>query len=136
MQAWRVFFAIAAFFNMAVATAMLVAPGQMAGHLSIGGAGAPYVVATLGILIGAFGLGYAIVSSAPSRNHGIVWMGLVGKLGVAAMAMLQFAAGMIPFSYFALGMGDLVFAVMFGLFLWRMRHQLGGNLDLARARSR
>lgn len=136
MQAWRVFFAIAAFFNMAVATAMLVAPGQMAGHLSIGGAGAPYVVATLGLLIGAFGLGYAIVASAPARNHGIIWMGVVGKLGVAAMAMLQFAAGMIPFNYFALGMGDLVFAVMFGLFLWRMRRQLGGNLDMARARSR
>lgn len=119
MQAWRVFFAIAAFFNMAVATAMLVAPAQMAGHLNIGGAGAAYVTAMLGFLIGAFGIGYAIVANAPSRNRSIVWMGLVGKLGVAAIAMLEFAAAIIPFNYFALGMGDLAFAIVFGLFLWR-----------------
>jgi hypothetical protein len=136
MQAWRVFFAIAAFFNMAVATAMLVAPVQMAHHLSIGGAGAPYVAAILGVLIGGFGIGYAIVSSSPSRNRAIVWIGLTGKIGVAAMALAMFAAAIIPFNYFALGMGDLVFAVMFGLFLWRMRHQLGGNPDMTRARPR
>jgi hypothetical protein len=32
---------------------------------------------------------------------------------------MQFAAGIIPVSTFALGMGDLAFAVMFALFLWR-----------------
>ncbi len=122
MQAWRVFFAIAAFFNMAVAAAMLVAPRQMAMHLNVGGAGAPYVIATMGMMIGAFGIGYAIVSGNPTRNRGVVWMGVVGKLGVAGMAIMQFAAAMIPFSYFALGMGDLAFAIMFGLFLHRTQH--------------
>lgn len=122
MQAWRVFFAVAAFFNFAVATAMLVVPARMAPHLSIGGAGAPYVTATVGILIGAFGIGYAMVANSPSRHRGIVWIGMVGKLGIAAVAMLQFAAAIIPFNYFVLGMGDLVFAIMFGLFLRRTQH--------------
>ena len=124
MEAWRVFFAGAAFFNLAVATAMLAAPAAMARHLSIGGAGAPYVAAAVGLLIGAFGIGYAIVASAPSRNRGIVWMGLAGKLGISVLATMQFAAGIIPFRYFALGMGDVVFAVMFAIFLWRRPRQI------------
>src|SRR3954470_23374977 len=28
-----------------------------------------------------FGVGYGIVASAPSRNHGLIWLGIIGKLG-------------------------------------------------------
>jgi hypothetical protein len=118
---WRGLFVLAAFFNFAVATAMLAAPDRIAMHLRVHGPGAPFVIATVGILIGAFGIGYALAARAPTHHRSVIWMGMVGKLGVAGLAAMQFAAGIIPFRYFALGMGDVAFAALFALFLWRSR---------------
>lgn len=71
----------------------------------------------LGVLIGAFGVGYAVVARKPTRNRAIVWSGMIGKLGLILLGAMQFAAGTIEFRFFALGLGDLVFAGLFGLFL-------------------
>jgi hypothetical protein len=73
----------------------------------------------VGLMIAVFGVGYAMVSAAPAKNRGIVWIGVIGKIGAAVLAAVQFNAGVIPFSTFLLGMGDLVFVALFALFLWR-----------------
>ncbi len=118
MKLWRGLFAFAALWNLIVGGAMLAAPAQIAPRLHIEGAGGPFAIAMAGLLIAVFGIGYAIVSAAPAQNRGIVWIGLVGKIGAATLGALQYVAGIIPVSTFALGRGDLAFAAAFAAFLW------------------
>lgn len=119
MSFWRGFFAFAALYNFAVGGVMLAAPAQAAAQLNIAGAGGPFAIAMSGMLIAVFGIGYAMVAYAPARNRGIVWIGLIGKVGAAVLATMQYTQGIIPAGTFALGMGDLAFVVLFALFLWR-----------------
>lgn len=118
MNLWRGLFAFAALWNLAVGGAMLAAAPQAAEGLGISGAAGPFAVAMAGMLIAVFGVGYAMVAVAPAQNRGIVWIGLIGKVGAATLGSLQFVAGIIPASTFALGMGDLAFAAVFAAFLW------------------
>lgn len=115
---WRVLFALAAFYNWAVGGTMLAAPGALAPQLSIEGAGAPFALQMTGLLIAVFGLGYAMVARNPAGNRGIIWIGMIGKIGAAVLGTIQYQAGIVPFTTFALGMGDLVFVALFALFLW------------------
>ncbi|MBN8606139.1 MAG: hypothetical protein J0L81_04415 [Caulobacterales bacterium] len=114
---WRVLFALAALYNLAVGGAMLAAPGALAPQLSVEGAGAPFALMMSGLLM--FGVGYAMTARDPAGNRGIVWIGMIGKIGAAALGTIQYQAGIVQFSTFALGMGDLVFVALFALFLWR-----------------
>lgn len=116
---WRGLFAFAAFVNLAIGGAMAAAPGLVAARLGVTGTGAPYAVVMIGMLIAVFGLGYARVSRDPARNRPIVWIGIVSKLGAVAIGAAQYAAGALPFSTFALSMGDAAFAALFALFLWK-----------------
>lgn len=119
MTFWRGLFALAAFYNLAVGGAMLAVAPRVAGELAISGAGGPFAVMMAGLLIAAFGIGYAMVSAAPPENRGIVWIGTIGKTGAVILASVQFNAGVIALSTFLLGMGDLAFVILFALFLWR-----------------
>lgn len=119
MTFWRGLFAVAAFFNFAVGAAMLAATTRISAQLGVLGPGAPFTIAFAGLLIVTFGIGYAMVAYAPAANRGIVWIGAIGKLGVAALGAAQYFAGAVPFGTFALGLGDLAFVVLFALFLWR-----------------
>jgi hypothetical protein len=116
---WRGLFAFAAFYNFAVGGAMVAGAAQVAAQLDISGAGGPFAVMMAGLLIATFGIGYAMVSAAPAKNRGIVWIGAIGKLLAVMLATIQYSAGVIPFSTFLLGVGDLVFVALFALFLWR-----------------
>ncbi|HVK80748.1 MAG TPA: hypothetical protein VM915_09045 [Verrucomicrobiae bacterium] len=116
---WRVLFALAALYNLAVGGTMLATPSLLAPQLSVEGAGAPFAIMMSGLLIAMFGVGYALVARDPVGNRGIVWIGMIGKIGAAVLGTLQYQAGIVPFSTFALGMGDLVFVALFAVFLWR-----------------
>lgn len=116
---WRGLFAFAALYNFAVGGAMLAGAAEVAAQLNITGAGGPFSVMMAGLLIATFGIGYAMVSAAPAKNRGIVWIGAIGKLGAVVLASVQYNMGLIPFSTFLLGLGDLVFVALLALFLWR-----------------
>ena len=116
---WRALFAFAALYNLAVGGTMLATPGALAEQLNVEGAGAPFALMMSGLLIAMFGVGYALVARDPAGNRGIVWIGMIGKIGAAALGTIQYQAGIVPFTTFALGMGDLVFVALFALFLWR-----------------
>lgn len=116
---WRGLFAFAALWNLAVGGVMLAAPARVAEPLQISGVGGAFAIAMAGLLIAVFGVGYALVSAAPAKHRDIVWIGVVGKLGAAVLAAIHFNAGNLPFNTFALGMGDVAFAALFALFLWR-----------------
>jgi hypothetical protein len=119
MSFWRGLFAFAALFNLAVGGALLAAPARIAEQLGVSGPGAPFAIVMSGMLIAVFGIGYAIVARDPAGNRGIVWIGTIGKIGAATLGAMQYVAAIIPLSTFLLGMGDLVFAALFALFLWR-----------------
>ena len=119
MNLWRALFGLAALVNLAVGIGMVVGAREVAVQLGVLGPGAPYAMTMVGMMIGVFGVGYAIVSGNPAGNRGIVWLGVVGKAGAAGLAAMQYMQGLIPQTTFMLGMGDAVFAALFLLFLWR-----------------
>jgi hypothetical protein len=66
-----------------------------------------------------FGIGYGIVAFDPSRNHGLVWLGILGKLGVVATLSQRWLSGVATAWVLPAAAGDLVFAALFIWFLWR-----------------
>jgi hypothetical protein len=66
-----------------------------------------------------FGVGYAIVARDPSRNHGLIWLGIIGKLGVVATLGQRWLTGVATAWVLPAAAGDLVFAALFAWFLWR-----------------
>jgi hypothetical protein len=66
-----------------------------------------------------FGLGYGIVAINPSQNHGLIWLGIIGKLGVVAILGQRWLAGVATAWVLPAAAGDLAFAALFACFLWR-----------------
>lgn len=94
----------AAAFNLAIGL-----PGLLRSGASLEGR----VVA---LLVGAFGLLYAIAASDPPRFIPVLWTGVVGKLGVIALIGPAVARGEMPRATAVLLVGDAVFTAVF-LFL-------------------
>ena len=116
---WPAFFAAAAAFNLAVGAALLLAPGWLLAHsgMIVPAEFAPYRL--LGWFVVTFGLGYAIVASAPARHGGIVRLGVIGKLGVFAIVLAHWYSGVVPTPLLLLATGDLLWALAFLSFLRR-----------------
>jgi hypothetical protein len=128
MSFWSALFSLAALVNLAVGIGMAVTPAEVAAQLGVDGRGGPYAITMIGMMIAIFGVGYAIVARDPARNRGIVWLGVIGKLGAAVLAAALYAQALIPQSTFMMGMGDLVFAALFALFLWPGRARPSARL--------
>jgi hypothetical protein len=83
----------------------------------------PYGVATFSLriayaLILVFGIGYYIVSVDITRNRGIVWMGILGKLAVFTISLIYFHNHQISVFCMILACGDFIFAILFGIFIF------------------
>jgi hypothetical protein len=68
-----------------------------------------------------FGLGYGIVAVDPSQNHGLVWLGIIGKLGVVAVLGQRWLTEAATVWVLPVAAGDLAFALLFACFLWRSK---------------
>ena len=68
-----------------------------------------------------FGVGYGIVALDPSRNHGLIWLGIIGKLGVVATLGQRWLTGVATAWVLPAAAGDFVFAALFACFLWRSK---------------
>lgn len=66
-----------------------------------------------------FGVGYGIVAMDPSRNHGLIWLGIIGKLGVVATLGQRWVIGVATAWVLPAAACDFVFAALFACFLWR-----------------
>lgn len=64
-----------------------------------------------------YGIGYFWVSRDISSNHGIVRMGIIGKLLVFAGFLLAWVMGEVPLIIVGSGIVDLIFAILFIEFL-------------------
>lgn len=71
-----------------------------------------------------FGFGYYLVAKDIENNHGLVILGILGKLGVFVIFMADFLWGASDLSQTLIGVVDLVFAFLFIEFLYTYkRHQ-------------
>ena len=77
----------------------------------------PVIMQLFLALVFVFGLGYYWVGGDIEKNHGIVKMGIIGKLLVFILLLIHWIQGNIPFFIFAPGIVDLVFAILFIEFL-------------------
>ena len=72
-------------------------------------------------LVIIFGVGYYIVSRDLTKNRAVIWMAVAGKLTVFVIWSYDYAIGKIKPAAFLGGTGDLVFTLIFLLFLWQTR---------------
>lgn len=79
-------------------------------------AGASLEGRVIALLVAAFGVLYAIAASDPPRYIPMLWVGVVGKIGVVALMGPAVARGQAPKFTGALLVGDALFVVLF-LFL-------------------
>lgn len=105
MRKWSAMLGAAAAYNLIVAL-----PGLFAGVASV----SERIVA---LLVGCFGLLYALISRDPLRLAPALWAGIVGKIGVVALMGPEVASGRaVPGTGMVLA-GDALFTVLFLVFL-------------------
>ena len=117
MSEWRVFFWVAAVFNTSVGLPLLFAPDVL---LASFGQSVPDELLYhrfTGLLVLCFGAVYAFIANDLMRYRPLVWLGVVGKLGVVALFTQAYLGGRVPFSAYAVSLGDLAFAAAFLVFL-------------------
>ena len=68
-------------------------------------------------LIIVFGTGYFIVSKDITKNHGIVIIGIIAKLGIFTIFLIYFIKGDIGILVFLLASVDIAFPILFMEFL-------------------
>ena len=71
-----------------------------------------------------FGIGYLIAAVNPTRNHGIVYLAITGKIAVCILWIWCWMQGYVTVVAFCGGIGDLAFAILLLLFLVRIRRLL------------
>ncbi|MDP1630032.1 MAG: hypothetical protein Q8L66_01270 [Caulobacter sp.] len=121
MRTWKIVFALAAAFNFLVGLPLLLAPSAFYAALKQPIPTDLMSLQTSALLISVFGVGYAMLAVDPVRNRPIAWLGLLGKAPLPVMVWLQVQAGKAAVSAFQLTLVDLVFAVLFAVFILRTR---------------
>ncbi|CAM3200791.1 hypothetical protein SPAN111604_10045 [Sphingomonas antarctica] len=116
MRGWSILFWVAAAFNVIIGLALMIFPGDDIGHDFDPGT---LPVRAMGWFIAVFGVGYAMVANAPDRHHGIVKLGVIGKLGFVVLMLAAWSSAVIPTSQFVTSLLDLPWAAAFLIFLRR-----------------
>lgn len=105
MRKWSLMLLAAAAYNLVVAIPSLFAAEANATQRIVA------------LLVGCFGLLYALIARDPARLALALWAGVVGKIGVVALMWPEVAAGgAVPGTGAILG-GDALFTVLFLIFL-------------------
>lgn len=109
MRFWKAVLWAAAAFNLLIAVSSFFIPG------------AGVTDRIVALLVGCFGLVYAMVARAPAQLGQVLWAGVIGKLGVIALMLPEVQAGRaLPGTGWIL-LGDMAFTVLFVAFLLRGR---------------
>ena len=126
-------FVFAALYNLILGFIHLVFYSQIAAmigmpaHLSESN-----VFSQMAILLAmVFGVGYYMVSKDLYGHMGIVHLGILGKLVVFLLFLYHLIVSDLPVPFFLIGVGDLIFALLFLKFL-KFAHG-GKNLEAPEA---
>lgn len=71
------------------------------------------------LLVGCFGLVYAMIARAPDRLGSVLWAGVIGKIGVLVIMGSAVVAGRQPLDIVPILVGDALFTLAFVAFLRR-----------------
>lgn len=107
MRVWKAVLWAAAAYNLAVAAAGFLTPG------------AGVTDRIVALLVGCFGLIYALVAREPARLAPVLWAGVIGKIGVVALLAPVVAAGHAAPGTGWILVGDALFTGLFVAFLVR-----------------
>lgn len=125
---WKPLFWVAFVYNLTAAIGPLAMPKFFTTMFFVTSPSNLSVVSLLHIQMAwvcvlSFGFGYAIVALNPCYNRGIVFLGLVGKVYVGILFGYFWLNGQVKLAAFLGGVGDILFAALFLLFLYKSRSQ-------------
>ncbi len=116
-MSWRLFFWVALVFNLLAGLPLLLAPNLMLTSLGTDVPADLLFHRFTGLLVVCFGGLYALVAQDAVRFRPLVWLGIVGKAGVVALFTEAYLNGRVPFSLYAISLGDVAFIAGFVAFL-------------------
>jgi hypothetical protein len=125
LSSWKPLFYIAAAYNIMAAAVALIAPrfhtaSFFGPDTAFEGSVALLNTQAFWVSVLLFGLGYLMVARDPSKNHGIVLLAAVGKTYVFVIWAWHYAQGSMTAFALLGGVGDLIFAGTFAVFLWKV----------------
>jgi hypothetical protein len=77
---------------------------------------------TMFFFIIMFGVGYIIVSKDITKNHGIVWIGMIAKIGFFVISLFTYLINEANILLAGFGLVDFIFAVLFIDFLRKRKN--------------
>ncbi len=124
LRAWKPLFYVAATYNIVAAVVALTAPRFHTARFfgpdtAFEGSVALLNTQAFWVSVLLFGVGYWMVARDPSKNHGIVLLAAIGKTYVFAIWAWHYAQGSMTAFALLGGIGDLLFAGIFAVFLWK-----------------
>ena len=122
LEIWRPFFSAAALWNFAGAGVAFwdLERNACEFYLTPDTALHPILFVNLKILwwtVLTFGIGYLMVAWQPAKNHGLLLIAALGKLGVGFLWVKGYWQGLVSEIALLGGVGDILFAVAFLFFL-------------------
>lgn len=117
--AYKKFFFIAALYNLGLGFTHLVVYSRIAAIIDMPTQlREPDVFSQMAILLAmVFGVGYYMVSKDLYAHMGIVLLGIMGKIAVFLLFLYHLICSGLPVPFFLIGVGDLIFALLFWRFL-------------------
>jgi hypothetical protein len=124
MKHSKALFFIAAIFNVAVAASLTLGwPfAQSLLQLTPADGSNRLLLRIAAVLVLTFGYAYFMVGLDPVRYRPYATLGMIGKLLVVAVALPVIVASSPGYLLAWLAMGDLLFAILFAIFLRSPRH--------------
>lgn len=116
---YRRMFTLAAFYNLALGFAFLVFFSRLMAlfHMPVPPRETAVFHQMAILLAMVFGVGYQMVSRDLHRQKGIVVLGIIGKTVVFLLFLYHFIFSGLHAFIFLIGVGDLIFVVLFCKFL-------------------
>lgn len=71
-----------------------------------------------------FGIGYIIVGLNPKKNHGLVFIAMLGKAFVGVVWIQNYLSGLVNQIALIGAIGDIIFALIFAAFLYNRKQLL------------
>jgi hypothetical protein len=109
----------AALYNLIWGALVVCFPDSTLGWLGLPSEASREIWQCLGMVVGVYGVGYAIAASDPDRHWPIVLVGLLGKVLGPIGFVLAALDGRLPWRFGWLNVtNDLIWWIPFGLILW------------------
>ncbi len=130
---WSRIFLGAALFNFAMGIPIMFFPAwsyRLAYHIGNHEVANTYrFFSDFGFTVVAIGIGYFLVSLDVTKNRGIVWLGIIGKLYDVVVLSYRFIIGVAASIVLMPAIVDGVFVVLFILFLYQKTQRATSTIE-------